>query len=223
MLSDLVLVPSSFTGRAVRVLAPETTRIVQVPYGFDLTPFSRPAGPEQGRILSVGSVGLLKGHPDLAAASRILRAASASYRVRVVGPRSQDILDEAMMDGPQYVGQVPRSEIVSEFAKADLLAFPTICDSFGIVVVEALAMGVPVVCTPNCGDIVRDGVEGFVVPPRDPAALAERIRTIVEDRDLRERMSRNARARAAEFSLEAYAIRLLSAMRSVVSLPHANF
>jgi glycosyltransferase involved in cell wall biosynthesis len=116
------------------------------------------------------------------------------------------------MRGPRYVGQVPRALVAEEFRRADVFVLPTICDSFGIVLVEAMAMGVPVITTPNCGDVVRDGVEGFVVPPRDSRTLAERIRQVVEDRDLRERMSQRARERVQEFSLASYSARLVRVM-----------
>ncbi len=214
-LCDMILVPSPFTARAVAALAPAGARIETVPYGLDLAAFSAPAAPEPGRVLTVGSVGLRKGHPDLAAAARRLAAERPDVTVRVVGPAPPGLTARPEMAGPTYVGQVPRAQVVAEFARADVFAFPTICDSFGLVLVEAMAMGVPVVATPNCGDVVRDGVDGLVVPPRDPDALAAAIATITGDRAMREEMSYNARERARDFSLEAYAARLMAAMERV--------
>jgi glycosyltransferase involved in cell wall biosynthesis len=80
---------------------------------------------------------------------------------------------------------------------------------------EALACGLPVVTTPNAGSVVRDGVEGFVAPVRDSAALADRIEQIVADRSLRDRLSRNARARASEFTWERYGERLVGALQGL--------
>jgi glycosyltransferase involved in cell wall biosynthesis len=68
-------------------------------------------------------------------------------------------------------------------------------------VIESLAVGTPVIGS-NVGGIVemiRDGVEGFLVEPDDPAALAEKLRLILLDKGLRDRMGRNARARFLEF------------------------
>lgn len=211
-LCDLILVPSSFTERAVRDLAGNEAPVSIVPYGFDLEPFTSECIPERGRVLCVGSVGVRKGHPYLASAARKLREAGSEAKIRVVGPTHGINLDDPALEGPVYVGQVPRQEVVEEFRRADVFAFPTVCDSFGIVLVEALAAGVPVVCTTNCGDIVRDGIDGFIVPPRDPTALAQRVRQIVDDRDLRNWMSLNARERAREFSADRYADRLLNAL-----------
>jgi glycosyltransferase involved in cell wall biosynthesis len=61
--------------------------------------------------------------------------------------------------------------------------------------------GLPVITTPNCGDVVTHGIDGFVVRPRDARALAEAFRRLAEDRDLLWRMSNNARSKACQFSL----------------------
>ena len=78
---------------------------------------------------------------------------------------------------------------------------------------EALACGVPVVTTPEAGSVVRDGIDGRIVPSRDPEALANAIAEIVEDRQKRERMSRAARDRAHDYTWERYGERLLAALR----------
>ncbi|MEM8852601.1 MAG: glycosyltransferase family 4 protein [Pseudomonadota bacterium] len=215
-LADLVIAPSTFTANAIKALSPGAP-VTVVPYGLDRQRFAAEPCPQPGRILSVGTVGLLKGHPDLAAATRQLKRACPGSSVRVAGPFSQVWRDDPLFDGPTYLGQVPRRDILEEYRKADVFAFPTLCDSFGLVLVEAMFMGVPVVCTPHCGDVVRDGVDGFVVPAGDSDALFQRLREIVEDRALRAFLSENARQRARAFSLEAYGERLVSALAPLLA------
>jgi len=65
---------------------------------------------------------------------------------------------------------------------------------------EALASGIPVITTPNAGSVVRDGVDGFIVPIRDVNALAEKIAQLADDSGLREQMGHSARARAEQFT-----------------------
>jgi glycosyltransferase involved in cell wall biosynthesis len=77
---------------------------------------------------------------------------------------------------------------------------------------EALAAGLPVVTTENAGSVVRDGMDGFIVPIRDAAAIVERLETLDRDRPLLESMARAARERAREFTLEKYGERLLAAL-----------
>jgi glycosyltransferase involved in cell wall biosynthesis len=211
-LSDLILVPSEFVRRAVLELGGDPERIATVPYGLDERWFDHVNEPVPGRALFVGSVGLRKGNHYLAAASRILERRRVSCEVRVVGPYRSDAVSHQALKGPTYVGQVPRSRVMAEFRRADVFVLPTLCDSFALVHLEAMACGVPVITTPNCGSIVRDGVDGFIVPIRDPEAIADKIELLLADRALRERMGRSARARAGEFTWERYGERLLGVL-----------
>ena len=80
---------------------------------------------------------------------------------------------------------MPKSELGARYAAADLLAFPTLGDGFGLVIQEAMCCGTPVVTTP-CGggpECITDGVDGWIVPPRDIDALVARLRACAADRD----------------------------------------
>jgi glycosyltransferase involved in cell wall biosynthesis len=103
------------------------------------------------------------------------------------------------------------------YRTADVFVLPTLCEGMALVHLEAMAAGVPVITTPNCGSVVRDGIDGFIVPVRDPDALADRIEQIVSDRALRQRMSEAARERAREYSLSRYAERLLGALSALAN------
>jgi glycosyltransferase involved in cell wall biosynthesis len=211
-LSDLIIVPSAFARRAVLDLGADPKRIATVPYGLDARWFDGPNQPVPGRVLFVGSVRLLKGSHYLAAAARILGRRRVPCEVRVVGPCAPDVVRHPAFHGPAYAGQVPRSRIAHEFRRADVFAFPTLCDSFGLVQLEAMACGVPVITTPNCASVVRDGVDGFIVPIRDAEAIAEKVELLLADRALRDRMGQNARERAGEFTWARYGERLVGAL-----------
>ncbi len=160
----------------------------------------------------MGNVGLLRGNQYLAAASRILNRRRVACEVRVVGPYPPGLIDRPEFRGPTYVGQVPRSGILGEFLCADIFVLPTLCDSFALAHLEALASGLPVITTTNCGSVVRDGVDGFIVPIRDPDVLADRIERLVSDRPLWAWMLRNVRARVGEFNRAQYGERLVGAV-----------
>lgn len=212
-LADLILVPSAFTAKAVIECGADPTRVVRVPFGLDESRLRQGVGrPVEGRVLFVGTIGLRKGNHYLAEATRILQRRRVRCEVRVVGPYDAKIVSHPEFRGPSYVGQVPRVRIGDEFQRADVFVFPTICDSFGLAQLEAMACGVPVITTPNCGSVVRDGVDGFIVPSRNAEALAEKIELLVTDRPLRERMGRNARERANEFTWNRYGERLIGAL-----------
>jgi len=97
---------------------------------------------------------------------------------------------------------VAKRDLGAHYAAADLLAFPTVGDGFGLVIQEAMCSGTPVMTTP-CGggpECITDGVDGWLVPPRDIDALVERLRAAAASRDRVAAMGRAARARAERFT-----------------------
>ena len=83
-----------------------------------------------------------------------------------------------------FVGSVPQADLPSYYASADLFCAPSLGgESFGIVLAEAMAVGLPVVCSDIGGyrDVVRDGADGLLVPPRDPEALAAAIAGLLDN------------------------------------------
>jgi glycosyltransferase involved in cell wall biosynthesis len=96
------------------------------------------------------------------------------------------------------------------YRSSDVFVLPTISDGFAITQLEALAHGLPLIVTPNCGDAVRHGIDGLRVPIRDPGALADAIRRFADDRSFLEQASRAAQRRARDFSLDAVSSRWMS-------------
>jgi glycosyltransferase involved in cell wall biosynthesis len=218
-IADLVLAPSQYTKRAIIDLDCDERKVIVVPFGLDAGPTtagwtnSSKADPIPGRVLFVGSVGLRKGSHYFASACRQLKGRGLDFRA--VGPFDSRVIGHGIFAGPSYVGQVPRSEVKEEFRRADVFVLPTLSEGSPMAHLEALAWGIPVITTPNCGSVVRDGIEGFIVPVRDPQSLADRIEEVVSNRTLRHQMSLAARKRASEFTLESYEKRLLSAIRGL--------
>lgn len=210
--ADLILVPSDFVYRSVIALGAAPGKVEIVPYGVDKSWLEAEPHPIPGRVLFVGTVGLLKGSHYLATAARILAQRKVSCDIRVVGPATKYQTRDPLFKGPEYIGQVPRISVQSEFLAADVFVLPTLSDGFALAHLEALACGIPVITTPNCGSVVRDGMDGIIVPIRDPVALANAIERIITNPDLRSRMSLSARARAREHTWERYGERLIRAL-----------
>jgi glycosyltransferase involved in cell wall biosynthesis len=174
--------------------------------------FSVPARRRSGplRVLTVGTVDLRKGAPYVLETAKRLQG-QATFRM--VGPIAVSASAQAELRGAvELTGAVPRSEVLAQYAWADVFFLPSLCEGSATATYEALACGLPVVCTPNTGSVVRDGIDGFVVAVRDTAAMAERLRQLHQDRALLESASEQARQRADEFTLEAYRRRLMHAL-----------
>jgi glycosyltransferase involved in cell wall biosynthesis len=89
-------------------------------------------------------------------------------------------------------------------AEADVFVFPSLFEGSAVVTYEALACGLPSVVTPGSGSVVQDGVDGFVIEPRDVEALARRMEELGNSPQLRARMSLAARARALAYDWPRY-------------------
>jgi len=161
------------------------------------------------RVLWLGSVILRKGIQYLIAAARQLK--TAPITLDVVGPIG--ITEEAVASAPENVnfhGPVPGDKVSNYYKSADLFVLPTLSDGFAITQLEAMAHGLPVIATPNCGRVVTDGVDGRIVPPRNAEALADTIASFVDDQSRLQRMSEGALSTVQDYTLERCADRLLS-------------
>ena len=165
------------------------------------------------RVLFVGDEPIRKGLPELVTAAGMLPAGTCEFRAvgqldltdagRELASRQIDLRDRA-----------PRSEMKSHYDWADVLVLPSISDTFAIVVLEALSRGVPAIVSTNTGaaDAIVPGVNGFVIPPFDPAPIAEALKAVAADRDLLCSMSEASRESVLPFDIETYATRLLNAI-----------
>ena len=211
--ADLVVCGSAFVRQAVGRVGGPMEKCVVVPYGVALGPFESPSrmgrsGPL--RVLTAGNVGLRKGAPYVAEAAR--RLGSAAVFRWIGGTELTEWGQRQVYDaGVDLAGSVPKAEVAAQFAWADVFLLPSLCEGSATVTYEALAAGLPVVCTPNTGSIVRDGIDGFIIPARDGEAAAERLERLF-DPDLRAEMSAAAVERSAVGSEQAYGQRLLAAL-----------
>lgn len=206
--ADLVLAPSRDTARklaGVQGVSPEKIRTLAWPLNPDfLHMASAPEGlplpsafPQQGRvILAVGRWAAseqYKGADELIRAVQRLRATVPGLHLVAVGggddlPRLRKLAaDLGVADGVHFLTGLSREEIAACYARADLFALPSIGEGFGLVFLEAMAFAKPVVGA-ACGgttDVVEDGVNGLLVPPRDTEGLVQALGRLLGDDALR--------------------------------------
>ena len=205
---------ASFFRRVVR--AP----VEIVPNGVDVRMFASPTSPAEGLpdgrlILWVNRLDPQKGFVFMLHAFEIVAAQIEDAWLVVAGDGRDRVALRSLPDGVRRrivpLGRVAHEALPRYHAAADVFVSPAVGqESFGIVLVEAMAAGVPVVATDIEGyrEVVRDGVDGLLVPPRDPDALAAAIRRVLTEPDLAAALSAAGRARAETFSWDAVLPRL---------------
>ena len=165
--------------------------------GRDLGSFSQK---QPLRVLFLGQVILRKGIQYLIEAARLLKDEAVHFDI--VG--SIGISDAAVAATPSnmtFHGAVSRDRTEEFYRAADLFVLPTLSDGFALTQLEAMAHGLPVITTPNCGEVVSDGVDGLIVPASDANALAEAFQFLIQDPDKLQAMSAATAAKLEQFSL----------------------
>jgi glycosyltransferase involved in cell wall biosynthesis len=211
--ADSIVCGSEFVRDGIRASGGPVERCCVVPYGTRPTVAAPRRGFDRGplRVLTVGAVGLQKGAPYVLAAARSLKGRA---EFRMVGRIGVTGYARALLSRHvTLLGAVPRPEIQSHYAWADVFLFPSICEGSAAVCYEALAAGLPVITTPNAGSVVRGGIDGFIVPIRDSYGISEKLELFIKNRDLLAWMSANAVERSREFTVEKYGGRLLAALQ----------
>jgi len=207
--ADRVLVPSEYVRRTLLERGTAPDRIAVLPYGVDVERFRpQPREPRPTfRMLFVGNISQRKGIKYLLEALRRLKLPDSELVLvgRIVGPASAL---EPYADLFRHVPHVPYHEVHRLFADADLFVYPSLHEGSAFATYEALASGLPVICTPNTGSVVRDGTDGYLVPVRDVPALMEKIELLYRNPARRAAMGRAARQRAQDFTWRAYRERL---------------
>jgi glycosyltransferase involved in cell wall biosynthesis len=173
--------------------------------GVDTKRFTPLADSGQGPVVLTLVARMLrdKGIAEFVEASRILRQEGLAVKAVLVGipdPENPTSIPESQLRAWQSEGWVEwwgqRDDIPAVWAQSHIAVLPsTYGEGVPMSLIEAAACGRPIVATdmPGCREIVNDGISGFLVPVKDPVALAEAIRKLVFDPDLRQRMGAQGR------------------------------
>lgn len=210
--------------RSYTNLAPDKIRVI--PFGVELAQFTRRPDKKEARRrmalpvdgLFAGVVGRLdvkKGQDVLIRAGKIVHEAGCPLHLLIVGDKTANDPEgyaeslyplAEQLDLTLFVHFRPHRDAIEEvYAALDVFALTSHSETYGMVTIEAMASGVPVIGTAEGGtvQIIDDGVNGLLVPPEDDKSLAEAILKLVHDPGLAQRLARQAEADArARYSHE---------------------
>jgi len=223
-LADQILVASSFTKKTLEECPFPIAPIAVIPYGANDMCSSRDKVVRSSadaplRVLFVGGLSQRKGIADLFEAMELVKP---HVELTVIGrksPATCAALDAALQKH-RWIESLPRERILEEMRGHDVLVFPSLFEGFGLVITEALSQGMPVITTSHtCGpDVLTEGEDGFIVPIRDPQAIAEKLEVLHQDRERLAAMSEAALKKAETLTWESYRQGVASVVREALAL-----
>jgi alpha-maltose-1-phosphate synthase len=218
-LADAIFVASSYTLKTLQHASHVTAPVWVIPYGAPIrtgpAPVRKPrakGGPL--RVIFVGSLGQRKGLSYLFDA---IRLCGSGVELTVIGTKPLQPcprLDEELKK-VRWIPSCPHSQVLAEMAAHDVFVFPSLFEGFGLVLLEAMAVGLPIITTPNTAgpDLIKDGQEGYIVPIRSAETIAQKLLSLRADPELAVAMGQRAMQTARTFTWENYGQRLSEKVR----------
>lgn len=220
--SDAITVPSHFVRRTFVDMGVPGDKVHVVPYGADLQRFSKVAEPagDTFDVLFVGQVSFRKGIPYLLQAfEKLAHPRKTLTLVGAVLPEIERFLVGKPWENVTFAGSQPHGRLKELMSRSHVMVLPSVEEGFGLVLGEAMACGCPIISSFNTGaeDLFTDGVEGFIVPPRDAAAITARLEQLAQQPELRAQMSAAALRRVAVLGgWDAYGANYVRCLESLV-------
>ncbi len=198
--ADAIAIPSSYVRRTFLEQGVPPEKLIQVPYGVDLSVFRQvPKSDDVFRVIFGGGLSLRKGTHYLLQAFAELNLPNSE--LLLIG----GVNDEIKPFLKKYAGHYrhltyrPLAELYKFYSEGSVFVLPSLEEGLAMVQPQAMACGLPVICTTNTGgeDIVRDGLDGFVIPIRSTDKIKEKLLFLYEHPDIRAAMGQSAKQRVA--------------------------
>ena len=212
-LADVILVLSEKAAETFRIAGVPEKKLFLLPRGTDTERFTPGEMPSTFRAIFTGALIKRKGvHVLLEAWHRLALKDAELVLVGAVHEEIKPFLEKFATPSVKLAGFVSRTE--DHYRRASMHVFPSSCEGSAKVTYDAAACGLAQITTRESGDVVLDGVNGLVIPPEDPDALAAAIEKLYRDRELCARFGAAGRRRVVEnFTWDHYRARLLEAYR----------
>jgi glycosyltransferase involved in cell wall biosynthesis len=218
-IADYILCPSIYVANTfINVYNIPKTKILIQPYAVDTNLFkmNKRKTDDVFRIIYVGNIGVAKGIHYLIDALELLQKNNVPYECLLIGKIKDNYMNYFNKKRHlfKYLGKVPHNELNDYYNSSSVFVFPTLDDGFGLVLFEAMASGLPVIATTNCGasTIIKDGEEGFIVPIRDSNAIFEKLVYLFNNRSVLENMSNKAFIKSKNYDWDEYTSQLLNSI-----------
>ncbi len=217
---DYISIPSSYVKQTFLERDVPEEKIIQVPYGVDLSSFHQ-VGKEDDvfRVVFAGGMSIRKGVHYLLRAFTELNLPNSE--LMLLGGMTDEMKPffKQYEGHYKYVGHVPQSELYKYYSQGSVFVIMSVEEGLALVQPQAMACGLPVICTENTGggDIVRDGIDGFVIPIRAVDVLKEKLTYLYEHPDTLRQMGESAKERVSSgFTWDDYGNKVIHAYERIL-------
>jgi glycosyltransferase involved in cell wall biosynthesis len=218
-LADQIFVASSITKQSLLNAGVNSEKIAVIPYGSPLDYFSpQPKQDLLFRAIFVGRIGARKGVHYLLQAWQKMKLKDAELLLVGVNEFPTNYL-EKYAECCKYISSVPHKELNQYYSSANVLVFPSLVEGFGLVLLEAMACGIPIIATYNTAapDLITDGVEGFLIDIRDENALQKKLEWCYQNPEELKLMGKAARLKAEKLTWSLYRQKLGNKIISILN------
>ena len=218
-ITDYIVVPSNFVKKTFIERGIPSEKIFVNPFGVDLKHFKKlDIKKEKFRIVFAGKACLRKGFHYLIEAMELLKNYEIElWHVGILDPEIKKF--NYQKENIVYHGSHPQNELYKYYNHCNVFVLPSLEEGLALVTLQAMACGLPVICTPNTGIenvITKDGEEGFLIPIRDPGAIAEKVLELYKNKALGIKMGNAAAKRVASgFTWDDYGKRYIDFLNKI--------
>jgi glycosyltransferase involved in cell wall biosynthesis len=219
--ADFISIPSLFVKRTFLERGIPKDKLIHIPYGVDLHSFRQVSKEDNVfRVIFAGAMTLQKGVHYLLQAFAELNLPNAE--LWLLGSLTPEIKPffERYAGHYRYLGHIPQVELYQYYSQGSVFVIFSIQEGLAMVQTEAMACGLPVICTTNTGgeDIIRNGIDGYILPIRDVEGLKEKLIYLYENPNICCEMGQSAKKRVGSgFTWDDYGTRIIEKYQMLIS------
>lgn len=211
--ASIIICASDFVKNSLISEGVNKHKIHVIPYGVKKPIDYKKHARDYFHVIFVGNFGLRKGGIYFLEAAKLM--AKKNIKFTVIGSIG---LDTSILDKYKpyvnFTGSIPRDEVINYYLNADVMCLPSLCEGSATVSYESLSYGVPLITTYNSGTVIEDGKEGLIIPIRDSKAIVKSIELLSSNKNLLDKMSKNAKIKSYDYTWDKYEERLMNLIES---------
>lgn len=219
--ADYIFVPSSYAKRTFLEKGVPGNKVIQIPYGVDLASFRQlPKNDNVFRVVFAGGMSLRKGVHYLLRAFYELNLPNSE--LMLIGSINDEIKPffKKYEGSFKWLGHIPQKELYKYYSQGSVFAIASIEEGLALVQPQAMACGLPIICTVNTGgqDIVRNGIDGFIISIRDVETLKEKLIYLYNNPEVCRKMGASAKERVSSgFTWDDYGKKIITIYENILA------